>query len=68
MTKRTRIEAPAAFLTTEEVISYLRVTSRTVYRLIQAGELPAARVGRQWRNRRADLDEWLDRARPGQGR
>ena len=52
------------FMTTEEVIAYLRVNARTVYRLIQAGELPAVRVGRQWRIRRCDLDGWLDRGRP----
>lgn len=52
-----------AFLTTEEVLGYLKVTPRTIYRLIRTGELPAVRIGRQWRFRRADLDEWLDRQR-----
>jgi excisionase family DNA binding protein len=48
-----------AFLTTEEVLGCLKVTPRTVYRLIRAGDLPAVRVGRQWRFRRADLESWL---------
>ena len=52
------------FLTTEEVLEYLQVNLRTVYRLIKAGKLPAVRVGRQWRFRRADLDAWLDTQRP----
>jgi PTS system nitrogen regulatory IIA component len=52
-----------AFLTTEEVLRYLKVTPRTIYRLIRAGELPAVRIGRQWRFRRTDLNEWLDRQR-----
>lgn len=47
------------FLTTEEVLRCLKVTPRTVYRLIRAGELPAVRVGRQWRFRRSDLESWL---------
>lgn len=51
------------FLTTEEVLDYLQVNLRTVYRLIKAGKIPAVRVGRQWRFKRADLDAWLD----GQG-
>ena len=38
------------FLTTEEVLDYLQVNLRTVYRLIKAGKIPAVRVGRQWRN------------------
>ena len=49
------------FLTTEEVLDYLQVNLRTVYRLIKAGKIPAVRVGRQWRFRKADLDAWLDR-------
>jgi excisionase family DNA binding protein len=52
-----------AFLTTEEVLSYLRITPRTIYRLIRSGELPAVRIGRQWRFRRGDLDRWLERQR-----
>jgi excisionase family DNA binding protein len=53
-----------AFLTTEEVLSYLNTTPRTIYRLIRSGELPAVRIGRQWRFRRSDLDAWVERQRP----
>ena len=48
------------FLTTEEVLAYLQVNLRTVYRLIKAGKIPAVRVGRQWRFRKRDIDAWLD--------
>jgi excisionase family DNA binding protein len=48
------------FLTTAEVIDYLHVNLRTVYRLLKAGQLPAVRVGRQWRFRRSDVDAWLE--------
>jgi excisionase family DNA binding protein len=51
------------FLTTEEVIEYLQVNLRTIYRLIKAGRLPAVRVGRQWRFRKSDLDAWLESQR-----
>ncbi|MCX6546268.1 MAG: response regulator [Acidobacteria bacterium] len=47
------------FLTTEEVLEYLQVNLRTVYRLIKAGKIPAVRVGRQWRFRKTDIDRWL---------
>ena len=53
------------FLTTEEVLEYLNVNLRTVYRLIKAGSIPAIRVGRQWRFRKRDLDKWLDSQRIG---
>ena len=56
------------FLTTEEVLDYLQVNLRTVYRLIKAGRIPAVRVGRQWRFRKRDLDAWLEAQRLQSGR
>ena len=47
-------------LTTEDVLAYLHVNLRTIYRLIKAGGIPALRVGRQWRFRKADVDLWLE--------
>ena len=55
------------FLTTEEVLEYLQVNLRTVYRLIKAGKIPAVRVGRQWRFRKRDIDAWLDSQRTQMG-
>ena len=55
------------FLTTEEVLEYLQVNLRTVYRLLKAGKIPAVRVGRQWRFRKRDIDAWLDSQRPAGG-
>jgi len=55
------------FLTTEEVLEYLQVNLRTVYRLIKAGKIPAVRVGRKWRFRKRDIDAWLDSQRPRGG-
>jgi len=55
------------FLTTEEVLEYLQVNLRTVYRLIKAGKIPAVRVGRQWRFRKRDIDAWLDGQRSAGG-
>lgn len=57
-----------SFLTTEEVLEYLQVNLRTVYRLIKAGKIPAIRVGRQWRFRKRDIDAWLESQRPRGGR
>jgi excisionase family DNA binding protein len=57
-----------SFLTTEEVLEYLQVNLRTVYRLIKAGKIPAVRVGRQWRFRKRDIDTWLENQRTRSGR
>jgi excisionase family DNA binding protein len=47
-------------LTADETAQYLRFSVATVYRLAQAGEIPAARIGRVWRFQRELLDEWLN--------
>ena len=48
-----------ALLTVQEVASHLRVDEKTVRRWIKARELPAIRLGRQWRVREADLVRFL---------
>jgi excisionase family DNA binding protein len=63
--------AHEAFLTTEEVLEYLQVNLRTVYRLIKSKSIPAVRVGRQWRFKKHDIDAWLEGRKavaPRQGR
>jgi PTS system nitrogen regulatory IIA component len=47
-------------LNPKQLAEYLQLSSRTVYRLLERGEIPAARVGGQWRFRKAAVDEWLD--------
>jgi excisionase family DNA binding protein len=51
--------AKARFLTVAEVADHLRVSNMTVYRLINAGEIAAARVGKSYRIREDDVDAYL---------
>jgi len=46
-------------MTLEEVAAYLRVTKKTIYRLLRQGKIPASKVGHQWRFDKASIDEWL---------
>lgn len=46
-------------LSPEEAAAYLRVNPQTIYRNLRRGRLPGAKVGRQWRIRRTDLDRLL---------
>ena len=46
-------------MTAQEMADYLRVTMKTVYRLLERGKIPAIKVGRQWRFDRTAIDEWL---------
>ena len=47
-------------LTRAEAARYLRVSDRTVSRLIRTGKLPAARIGRAVRIRQSDLLDMLN--------
>lgn len=50
-------------LTVGEVAQLMRVSNMTVYRLIKSGQLPAIRVGKNYRLRRKDVERYLtDRA------
>ncbi len=46
-------------MTVTEVARALRVSSMTVYRLVNSGELPGLRVGRNIRIRTTDLEAFL---------
>ena len=47
---------PEEILTIKEVADYLKITDRTLYRMVQEGKLPAFKVGNSWRFRREDLE------------
>ena len=59
-TPQVSADNPADLLTKAEVAQYLRVSDRTVSRLIRAGKLPAARIGRAVRIRQSDLLDLLN--------
>lgn len=50
------------FLTIAEVAAVMRVSKMTVYRIVHSGELPATRVGRSFRVRDVDVDEYLKKS------
>lgn len=47
-------------LTLPEVAQLLKVAEKTVYSMAQKGQLPAFKVGGQWRFKRVDLDQWIE--------
>jgi excisionase family DNA binding protein len=46
-------------LTLEQVAKYLNVDKFTVYRLLADKDLPAFKVGNQWRFKRKMIENWL---------
>ena len=47
-------------LTAKQVAEYLQLSQRSIYRLLERGELPATKIGGQWRFRKSAIDEWID--------
>jgi len=46
-------------LTTAQVAEYLKVDKFTVYRLVTQKNIPAFKVGNQWRFNKSMIDAWL---------
>lgn len=46
---------------TEEAAKMLGVTPRTVARLAEHGEIPGFRVGRLWKFRPSDIQEYIEK-------
>ena len=46
-------------MTTKELAQYLQLDRMTIYKLLKTGDIPANRVGHQWRFFRSDIDEWI---------
>ena len=47
-------------LTLSEAANLLQVSTRTLQRMIRNGQLPAFKVGGQWRLREAQLRQWVE--------
>jgi len=45
-------------LTVKDLAHYLRVHPSTVYRLLKDGQLPAFKVGSDWRFNLEEIDRW----------
>ena len=52
----------AVVLTLEEVASYLRVHPSTIYRLLRKRQLPAFKLGSDWRFNLESIDQWSAQA------
>ncbi len=50
-------------LTVEEIANHLKVSTKTIYRLIERKELPAIRISRMYRVNEKDFKLWLNEQR-----
>jgi excisionase family DNA binding protein len=51
-------EGKSRVLTVQEVSSYLRVHPSTIYKMLKKNQLPAFRVGSDWRFTVDAIDRW----------
>lgn len=47
------------WLSVDEISKHLGVSSDTVYRWIDKNSMPAHRMGRFWKFKKDDVDEWV---------
>ena len=52
------------WLTIEELAEYLKMGRTKLYRMAQDGDIPASKVGNQWRFDREEIDQWMKNQRP----
>ena len=47
-------------LTLQQVAQRLQISETTLYKLARKGEIPAIKVGNQWRFKIDEIDKWLE--------
>ena len=52
------------WLTLEQIAEYLQMSTSSIYKMAQAGKIPAYKVGRQWRFKREEIDRWVEGQKP----
>jgi excisionase family DNA binding protein len=61
-----RFDKPTSrILTVRDVSNYLRVHPSTIYKMLKKNQLPAFRVGSDWRFTVEAIDQWLASVEPG---
>jgi excisionase family DNA binding protein len=60
LTTNEEFDMSEEIMTIKEVSEYLKMNYRTVYRLAEKGEIPAFKVGKNWRVRKDLLDKWIE--------
>ncbi len=47
-------------MTLEEIAKYLKLKPQTIYTWAKNGQIPAAKIGKEWRFRRTIIDRWFN--------
>lgn len=47
------------WLTIDELAGYIKMSRTKLYGMAQRGEVPASKIGNQWRFDREEIDQWM---------
>lgn len=50
---------PIELMDVEEIATFLKVTTKTIYRMLKKGTIPSTRVGHLHRFIKSDINDWL---------
>lgn len=53
------VEMGDRWLSVDEMSKYLGISNDTVYRWIERHKMPAHRMGRLWKFKKDEIDEWV---------
>ncbi|MFZ3580167.1 helix-turn-helix domain-containing protein [Virgibacillus sp. DJP39] len=53
-------------MTVAQVAEYLQLSEMTTYKLVQENKIPAFKIGRHWRVKKEDLNEFIERLKNGE--
>jgi excisionase family DNA binding protein len=46
-------------MTIKQVAEYLKISPRTVYKLVKEGAIPSFKIMNMWRFERSKIDQWI---------
>lgn len=57
------VDLPKEWLSVTDICEYMDVSAYVVTRVLRSEELPAVKMGREWRIARGDFENWLNAQR-----
>jgi excisionase family DNA binding protein len=61
--ERISVDLGKDWLSVADICEYMDVSTFVVTRVLRSGELPAVKMGREWRVARRDFEDWLNAQR-----
>jgi excisionase family DNA binding protein len=61
--ERISVDLDKEWLSVADICEYMDVSTFVVTRVLRTGELPAVKMGREWRVARSDFEDWLNAQR-----